>query len=501
MTKKAAEYNEKVLALFKYDLGAAIAFQRDSPVFYGSEFQAVEKLESLLHLHPLWDRMKTYLSKGCTFPLKPISTEDRIADCQFMFDRGNHKSATNEAGAALASGLMQEDVAHGYSLPLPTSCIDKLAPFGSIAPLGVQLQNTLNELGETIPKWRMTHDQSFPAEGSKTSVNLRTIAEELPECRYGRALIRLLHLIVGMRARYPTTPILIGKFDLKAAYRRAHLSPQTTMESMTVLDDLLEVSLRLTFGGSSCPPQWCCISETICDLANDIMHCPAWNPDETHSPLQVNIPPPLRFPADMPFGQAKELSVPIPDNDIGSADVFIDDFLPVALDINDNVKRVGYAVPLAVHSIGRQVSPNEPLPRKDLISLPKLAAEGRMEETKLGLGWTINTRDLSVALPQSKFLGWQKDILATIELTMAFGDELDTLAGLLGHAALILTQMRHFINCHDWPKACRKKSQNDRKCERGSQIMSRVPQGCQRRRLYESAYFPQANSLLLVRRL
>jgi len=135
---------------------------------------------------------------------------------------------------------------------------------------------------------------------------------------------------------------------------------------MTVLDDLLEVSLRLTFGGSYCPPQWCCISETICDLANDIMHCPAWNPDETHSPLQVNIPPPHRFPADMPFGQAKELSVPIPDNDIGSADVFIDDFLPVALDINDNVKRVGYAVPLAVHSIGRQVSPNEPLPTQRL---------------------------------------------------------------------------------------------------------------------------------------
>ena len=55
----------------------------------------------------------------------------------------------------------------------------------------------------------------------------------------------------------------------------------------------------------------------------------------------------------MPFDQARELSVILPDNDFGSADVFIDDFLLVVLDINDNVKRVGYAIPLAIHSIGR----------------------------------------------------------------------------------------------------------------------------------------------------
>ena len=215
--------------------------------------------------------MKTYFSEGCTFPLAPISTDTHMEDCQFMFCRGNHKSATNEAGAALVSSLMKEDVAHGYSVPLPPSCVEKLAPFGSIAPLGVQLQKTLNAKGEIIPKWRMTHDQSFPAEASNTSVNICTIADQLPECRYGKALPRLIHLIVGMRARYPTTPILIGKFDLKAAYRRAHLSPETALESMTVLNGLLEISLRLTFGGSACPPQWCCISETNCDLANDIM--------------------------------------------------------------------------------------------------------------------------------------------------------------------------------------------------------------------------------------
>ena len=196
----------------------------------------------------------------------------------------------------------------------------------------------------------------------------------------------------------------------------------------------------------------------------------------------------------------------MPPNDIGAADVFIDDFLPVALDINDNVKRVGYAVRLAIHSVGRQVSPNEPLPHQGLISMSKLAAEGRMEETKMGLGWLINTRTLSVSLPQSKFLGWRNEILAMLALTDVFGSDLEALVGRLGNAAMILIQMRHFTNRIRYLSiACQRgrgqKNQTDRERQRGSKIMPRIPRRRQRRRLHESAYLPKAHAFLPLGRM
>jgi hypothetical protein len=118
----------------------------------------------------------------------------------------------------------------------------------------------------------------------------------------------------------------------------------------------------------------------------------------------------------------------------------------VAIDIADNAFRVSAAVPLAVHAIGRQISPNEPLPRDDLISVTKMLAEAAMAETKMALGWLVNTRSLQVSLPENKYLGWNANIDETLQLTFADAKALDTLLGRLNHAASILQAMRHFLN-------------------------------------------------------
>ena len=232
-----------------------------------------------------------------------------MADLQHHLDRGNHKSATSPEGKALVRKLLGDDITHGFSLVLPISSLSNLKHLGSIAPLGVQDQQSINELGEIIQKWRMTHDQTYPGP-SGLSVNKRKIEEDLPPFLYGHALRRLIHLVVKMRTEHPSTRILIGKFDLKAAYRRAHLSAATALESMTILDDLLHVSLRMTFGGAPCPPQWGCFSETICDVANDLINCPAWDPHAVCSPIQTDLPRPIRFDDSMPYAQANGCACP-----------------------------------------------------------------------------------------------------------------------------------------------------------------------------------------------
>jgi hypothetical protein len=87
-----------------------------------------------------------------------------------------------------------------------------------VSPLGLVNQNTIDERGNTKTKWRLTNDQSFQFQ-SETSVNSRVRKEELAQCMYGMALRRFLHAIVQYRRRFPSTPLLMAKFDLKSAYR------------------------------------------------------------------------------------------------------------------------------------------------------------------------------------------------------------------------------------------------------------------------------------------
>ena len=128
-----------------------------------------------------------------------------------------------------------------------------------------------------MEKDRVTHDQSFPGAFSYKSVNGMTIDEELLPCFYGHMNWRTIHYIVGCCMRHPRRWICISKIDWKYAYRRQHLNTKTAVKSLTQVCikgiNLLLAALRLTFGGKPFPSEWGCISETVADLANDILHC------------------------------------------------------------------------------------------------------------------------------------------------------------------------------------------------------------------------------------
>ena len=189
------------------------------------------------------------LTTGAILPLSHISEEQRQEDIRWHDKRGNHKSATTHCN--LVRNLLTEDVVHGFSLPLLPDCLHKI-PAASLAPLGIQFQKTVNEFGETVQMLRMTHDQTFRGP-SGLSVNVRTQKDQLPPCVYGRVLLRLAHYIVHLRTKYPDKRILVGKYDLKAAYRRAHLSGPSVAECLTIFEGRLYASLRFTFGGSPFP--------------------------------------------------------------------------------------------------------------------------------------------------------------------------------------------------------------------------------------------------------
>jgi hypothetical protein len=290
----------------------------------------------------------------------------------------------------------------------------------------------------------MTHDQSFPGP-SGLSVNLRVQNEKLPPIMYSFVLMRSIHYIISLRQRHPTTKVFICKFDIDAAYHRCSFSSKTAFESMTIFAGLLLVALRMTFGGAPCPSIWGVISETITDIGNALLQNECWIHSELYDPISDKLDSPLSLPDSIPFCRARELSVSVPPNDKGKIDIYIDDSIGVAPDIDDAPIRVIRAIPLAIRSVSRPNSDLDVVPRKDIISLKKPCAEGQLCEVKKVLGWVINTRSLTIALPEHKVVDWIRDIDSILLARQANYNLLETIMGRLNHVACIYIPMRHFM--------------------------------------------------------
>jgi len=262
---------------------------------------------------------------------------------------------------------------------------------------------------------------------------------------YSFVLLRTIHYIVGVRARHPITKIFLYKFDIDAAYRRCTLSDRTAFESMTIFGHFLLVALHLTFGGSPGPELWGVISETITDVGNSLLQNDHWNQNELFDPISDELDNPSSLPPDIPFAQARSMSVNIPSNDKGKVDIFIDDSIGVAPDIGDVPKRYLRVIPLAIRTLSRPLSPEDIIPRKDIISIKKLHAEGQLCETKTVLGWDINTRSLLISLPTHKAQQWINEKNSIIESGKTNHKVLEAMLGRLNHVACIFPPMRHFM--------------------------------------------------------
>lgn len=446
-THDAATHNFNVLKKHKFNLHQIISAHPNTPIAYGSEFKPPSVLHNLLHRHPKWPKVASILKHGTTYPLIPLDESARKADLESALQYGNHKSASHPHDTTL-SKLMVPDITNNWLLPLlPTHATH--IPDGIVAPFGIAQQNTLDADGSIIPKLRPTHDLSFPGKHSGTSVNSRIISHRLEPCNFGFMHRRLIHYIIGCRERHPQSRIFIQKLDWKSAYRRQHLHGRICgMHLFQILYKgitLLAMALRLPFGGQPCASEWSCTSEIVADITDNLLRCTEWNPQKLHAPAQGHIPPPLALDTTIPFAQAKPTAVDIPANDSGYADVYIDDMVSVAPDIQTNASRLEAAGALAVHTFSRAPHKDDHTHRDPMLSENKLRAEGRIEETKTILGWIYNTRSLTVALPPDKFHAWTNQIKHILESKQSNRKDLETLTGRLNHAATVNPLFRHFL--------------------------------------------------------
>jgi len=216
---------------FGGDLLKALLAQSDSPLGYGLEFKPIDMFELIFRNHPSWSRMKQVLTHGPKWPLQPLDEDDRIKDVKEALVFGNHKGTVKQQD--LLVKLVTDDVIRGFTLPLPLEKIAQI-PGVLLAPLNIQVQNTINERGKIIPKNRLTHKRSWKWQSS-TSVYSRADTDKLMPCYFGRTLQRLINWAVAARKLYPNKRILSTKLDVKAAYQRCHLNAMIASQTCTLL--------------------------------------------------------------------------------------------------------------------------------------------------------------------------------------------------------------------------------------------------------------------------
>ena len=76
----------------------------------------------------------------------------------------------------------------------------------------------------------------------------------------------------------------------------------------------------------------------------------------------------------------------------------------------------------------------------------KLLAEAGPEEVKIILGWVFNFRDLTVSLPENKYIAWTEAIRSVLAKNKTNYKELESMIGRMIHVGVIMTQIHHFMS-------------------------------------------------------
>ena len=232
----------------------------------------------------------------------------------------------------------------------------------------------------------MTHDCSFPGP-SGLSINLRINKDLLEPCLYGDALRRILHGAHSMRFHHPSTAIICTKIDEDAAYRQIHTSLQSACSCITVIDDLAYLLLRLPFGSSPAASEFSVVTDIAIDLIMELLHDKSWDPNTILSPNHsfLNSLPQPDFEMEKQFGQAAELFVSMNKRDL-LVDGYIDDLITIGIDSSNNRNRIRHAIAVILGILFCPINSLNPIPRSDIISKHKAAAEGPLEFSKVILG-------------------------------------------------------------------------------------------------------------------
>jgi hypothetical protein len=314
--------------------------------------------------------------------------------------------------------------------------------------MNIQKQNTIDELGRIVKKDQLTHNQSFEWL-SGTSVNSRVKTEKLLACMFGACIKQIMIWAMTAQQLFPNVPILASKIDFMSAFQQCHLNAATAVQICTQLVEIgiLLMMLQLRFGRKPCPYEWGIISETICNLANTILHDETWDPDELSVPNHLFVREQTLLNDDILFGQGTELIVDILISPRGMHHIYMYTIINLTVNIPkpNHIAQGHAATLLAIDATAWPNHPEKPIPCKSMDTRDKLMAKAGLTKMKIILGWEFDFRCLCISLPENKFIAWMTNISTLLTQGTTTTKELGLTIGQLGHLTLVMPRVHHSL--------------------------------------------------------
>eukprot|EP00957_Ditylum_brightwellii_P209615 15362475-Ditylum_brightwellii.AAC.3 len=207
---------------------------------------------------------------------------------------------------------------------------------------------------------------------------------------------------------------------------------------MALMNGLNVILCCLPFGSAPVPSEFCLVSESAFDLANNLSQNPFWDPEELNYPLKGLIPEKDDIRSDLLFAETLPLDMDMPTQPDTKVDGYIEYAHTTSINDEPIFERVKEAFPLALGVIFRKLIKDEPITREEILQKMKMKMKmkggGMPSKLKIFLGWLIDSRLFSVSLPEYKGNAWMlkiTDLLGRRKPTSL--DKIELLIGKLNH--------------------------------------------------------------------
>ena len=140
------------------------------------------------------------------------------------------------------------------------------------------------------------------------------------------------------------------------------------------------------------------------------------------------------------------MAVEVPTRSLGRGDCYLDDIIKVYLGMKSAILRHAASAPLAMYVSMRPLASNEPVPKKETLSLPKLKTEGTPNEMMIVLGLWLDTRRLLLRLTDNKFTAYSQEVEEILSQGKVDGKDLESIIGKFVHASYVVHLSRHYVD-------------------------------------------------------
>ena len=377
--------------------------------------------------------IRRILTVGCPAYFNAESSNENF---KLFFQHGNHSTiATN---IAKVMKTINKETQHCYVIPFPR-WLARLCPNIHLTPQGL-----LIKAGK---KDRMIWDGSFLPTWYATCINMMQDPSKSPDIHFGTAFMRHLVRIWNLRITHPHKEIYVWDDDVSGAYRVPKYHPNVAGAFAYAILNFLFLPTGGTFGSNTSPQEYEPFARARAFLAEHLSR------DESLVLKHLNILSLVEFdeetdPTSVSYVQATAdaLHQGVYNSTLGR-DVntphnpFVDDTLMA--DIRRHMLTCMAASIEALFIILGRLSENE---RRSPLSMDKFA-EFHCSWRKQQLGLLLDTRKMTVALPEDKFQRMYNTLTTTWHHARKSFTLLEgvTLLGHLEHACTVCPWGRHLF--------------------------------------------------------